>query len=65
MIKEKIGIDTFKQSFKLILTDRGVEFSNPKDIEFHSETGELLTHIFYCDSRQSQQKEKIEKNMKS
>ncbi len=62
MIKDTIGIDKFKQFFPVILTDRGIEFIKPLDIEFDSNTGEKLTSIFYCDSRQSQQKGKIEKN---
>lgn len=61
-IKEQLGTDVFKQTFPIILTDRGSEFSNPNGIEMDKDTNELLTHVFYCDSRQSQQKGKIEKN---
>ena len=61
-IKQKIGIDTFKTIFPVILTDRGSEFSSPEDIEIDKNTGEVLSQVFYCDSRQSQQKGKIEKN---
>jgi IS30 family transposase len=61
-IKEDLGNDLFKQTFKVILTDRGSEFSNPDDIEYDKDKKEKLTRVFYCDSRQSQQKGKIEKN---
>lgn len=62
LIKEKLGAEIFKQTFKIILTDRGSEFSLPEAIEIDNCTGEVLTRVFYCDSRQSQQKGKIEKN---
>ena len=61
-IKKQIGIETFKLVFPAILTDRGSEFSSPEGIERDAETGELVTRVFFCDSRQSQQKGKIEKN---
>lgn len=62
MIKRKLGNDLFKRTFRVILTDRGSEFKKPVELEVDSKTGEVLTHIFYCDSRQSQQKGKIERN---
>lgn len=61
-IKKQLGNEVFKKTFRIILTDRGTEFSNPEGIEKDKDTGEILTHVFYCDSRQSQQKGKIEKN---
>lgn len=61
-IKSELGAEIFKKSFPKILTDRGSEFSNPLDIEIDLETGEKLTSVYFCDSRQSQQKGKIEKN---
>lgn len=60
-IKESIGENTFSRYFKVILTDRGCEFKDPLAIETSS-SGKKLINIFYCDSRQSQQKGKIEKN---
>lgn len=62
MIKRKLGNEIFKNTFRVILTDRGSEFKKPVELEVDSKTGDVLTHIFYCDSRQSQQKGKIEKN---
>ena len=51
----------FKKYFPVILTDRGKEFKDPLAIEY-SKSGEKLCDVFYCDSRQSQQKGKCEKN---
>ena len=48
--------------FPVILTDRGSEFCNPDIIEFHHETGERLTNVFFCDSYSSYQKGAIEEN---
>ena len=47
-VQELLGIDKFKELFVVILTDNGSEFSNPTEIEFDMETGELRTQIFYC-----------------
>jgi len=59
-IRKEIGNELFKDVFKVILTDNGPEFSNPKAIEFCEETGEKLTSIYFCDSYSSWQKGKIE-----
>ncbi len=61
-IKKTIGNELFKRFFTVILTDRGSEFTKPEEIECDMSTGEKLVSVFYCDSRQSQQKGKIEKN---
>lgn len=61
-IKKIIGIDTFKRLFEVILTDNGSEFFNPISIEVDYETGEVLSHVFYCDPYCSYQKGSIEKN---
>lgn len=57
-----LGLDDYKRLFPVILTDRGSEFLNPEAIEFSFETGEQLTHIFFCDSYSSYQKGSIEEN---
>lgn len=62
MIKESIGEKLFHQYFKCLLTDRGSEFSLPDLIEKSLYSNQKLCKVFYCDSRQSQQKGKIEKN---
>lgn len=61
-IKRAIGIDNFKKYFEVILTDNGVEFSSPLDIEIDYSTGEILSNVFYCDPNNSWQKGNIEKN---
>ena len=57
----KLGEDTFKRLFPVILTDNGSEFSNPLRIEVDS-WGEIRTQIFYCDINRSDQKGSIEVN---
>lgn len=61
-IRNLIGIDTFKRIFEVILTDNGSEFFNPISIEVDYNTGEVLSHVFYCDPYCSYQKGSIEKN---
>lgn len=61
-IKDTIGTSLFKNTFKAILGDNGKEFKNPEEIEINHSTGEKCTSYYYCLSRQSQQKGKIEKN---
>lgn len=58
-LRHTLGDEEFKNNFGAILTDNGSEFMDPKALEF-SETGELLTRIFYCDPYCSSQKGKIE-----
>jgi IS30 family transposase len=60
-LRRTLGFELYGMLFVLILTDRGSEFSNPKDIEFDEE-GEGRTRLFYCDPQQSQQKGSAEKN---
>ena len=61
-IKDILGIDTFKKIFEVVLTDNGSEFFNPMSIEKDEETGEIISHVFYCDPSASWQKGAIEKN---
>ena len=61
-IRKLIGYDEFKRLFEVILTDNGREFFNPISIETDYITGEVLSHIFYCDPSASYQKGSIEKN---
>ena len=62
MIEEKIGTETFKKLFTVILTDNGSEFSNPSEIEINNNTGKLRTKIFYCEPGRSDQKGSCEVN---
>lgn len=61
-LRKKLGNDTFKKLFEVILTDNGWEFSKPEDIEFDSNTNEKLINIFYTDPYSSWQKGGIERN---
>lgn len=61
-IKNHLGNDLFKETFSCILTDNGKENQDPLSIEVEEETGEILTRIFYCEARRSDQKGKCEKN---
>lgn len=61
-IKQFLGIDLFKETFEVILTDNGKEFKDPINLETDPLTGEILTKIFYCEPRRSDQKGACEKN---
>lgn len=61
-IRDHLGNNLFKETFSCILTDNGKENQDPLSIEVEEETGEILTTIFYCEARRSDQKGKCEKN---
>ena len=61
-LQEILGIDKFKELFILILTDNGSEFSNPIEIEFDLNTGEMRTQIFYCHTSSPYEKGSCEVN---
>ena len=61
-IEDLIGINAFKKIFKCTLTDNGTEFALVDYLEANESTGEIRCNIYFCDSRQSQQKGAIEKN---
>lgn len=56
-----LGHETFSQSFPVILTDNGSEFTNPLALELNS-NGVQRTKIFYCNPMASYQKPHVEKN---
>ena len=58
---ERLGSDTFKRLFKVILTDNGSEFSNPLAIEKDND-GNERTKVFYCNASCPYQKGAIEVN---
>ena len=60
-LKEFLGYEKFHEIFPIILTDNGVEFSKPDDIEFNG-YHVYKTRLFYCDPGHSEQKGKIENN---
>ena len=59
-LQETLGKTLFKKLFRVILTDRGLEFTNPNTIEKDYKTGRKITNIFYCNSYASYQKGSIE-----
>ena len=61
-IKSYLGDDLFKETFECILTDNGKEFKDPLAIETSEITGEILTRVYYCRPRHSEEKGKCEKN---
>lgn len=61
-ICDTIGIEDFKNMFEVILTDNGVEFSDPDSIEIEPETGEIRSHVFFCHPYSSGEKGHCEKN---
>lgn len=61
-LRALLGNELYKKLFPVILTDRGSEFCDPAMIETDTDTGELLTHVFFCDSYSSFQKGAIEEN---
>lgn len=60
-LTNQLGTETFKRLFPVILTDNGVEFKSPHNLEFSS-AGIRRTRIFYCDPQASWQKAHVEKN---
>ena len=61
-LKEKLGIKLFSKVFRIVLTDNGSEFFNPKNIEFDTLSGNKTCNVFYCKPYSSWQKGCIEKN---
>lgn len=60
-LKNKLGLETYKILFQVILTDNGIEFSLLDEIE-NNENGELITKVFFCDPYKSSQKGACERN---
>jgi len=60
-LKDALGYEQFHELFPIILTDNGVEFSKPNEIEFNG-FHVYKTKVFYCDPGHSEQKGKIENN---
>ena len=60
-LTEKLGLEAFRALFPVILTDNGVEFKDPDQLE-HAPNNCPRTKIFYCDPQASWQKPHVEKN---
>lgn len=61
-IESVIGYEKFKKLFNVILTDRGVEFSDFEAIERSASEPRRRCRVFYCDPMRSCQKGSCEKN---
>lgn len=61
LLEEKMSTIGFINVFPVILTDRGIEFSNPDSLECGIDNT-IRTSIFFCDPMASWQKPGIEKN---
>lgn len=62
-LDQKLDRELFRKLFPVILTDNGSEFSNPKAIEYGSESyNNFCTRIYYCDAGCPYQKGAIEVN---
>lgn len=60
-LRARLGTDLYKRLFPIILTDRGHEFMDPGSIEM-TESGELVSEVFYCDPGNPNQKARCERN---
>ena len=56
-----LGTEKMRELFEVLLTDNGPEFKNPSLLE-RNLSGQLRTHVFYCDPMASWQKGRLEKN---
>lgn len=61
-LKEKIGVELYKEVFSVILTDNGSEFYNPLAMEIDYNKGEKISNLFYCRPYSSWQKGTLESN---
>lgn len=60
-LKITLGEDLFSKLFPVILTDRGTEFSDSRAIEMSLDGKRQLTHVFYCNAMNSNQKTEVER----
>lgn len=56
-----VGLDIFKSSFDILLTDNGYKILDSDIIEYDS-NGKQRSKVFYCDPMASHQKHNLEKN---
>lgn len=60
-IEYNLGYAGMYDLMPIILTDRGFEFTHPKELEY-GQNGHKRTKIFYCNSMSAYQKGRLEKN---
>lgn len=61
LLYDKLGTESFKELFPIILTDNGAEFQFPARMECN-ENGEIRSKVYYCNPNCSWQKGMLEKN---
>ena len=61
-VKKSLGIQLFKKTFEVILTDNGAEFKDPLTLETDPDTNEQVIRIFFCHPRRSDEKASCERN---
>ena len=59
-LEHRLGLDTFRALFPVILTDNGPEFQNVEGIELNYKH-EIRTNVYFCDPMDSWQKGSIER----
>ena len=59
LLEAILGEELFNKEVEVLLTDRGSEFYNLKDIEYRDD-GTRRTRVFYCDPMASSQKASLE-----
>ena len=59
LLEKRLGLDLFCKYVRILLTDRGGEFSSADQIETATD-GSLRTKLFYCDPMASGQKGSLE-----
>ena len=56
ILQTLIPLDVYKNLFQVILTDNGHEFFDVNNIECIHDTGEYVTHLFFCDPHASRKR---------
>lgn len=62
-LSNSLGTALFKRLFGVILTDNGIEFKNPNDVE-HTRPELIRIYVFFYDPQASWQKPHVENNHK-
>jgi len=61
-LKESLSIEIYRKVFRIILTDNGIEFSNPYEMEMDYDSCKKISNVFYCHPYASYEKHELEVN---
>lgn len=61
-LKKSLTISVYRKIFRIIVTDNGVEFYNPYEMEYDYESSKKVTNVFYCHPYASYEKHELEVN---